>query len=126
MALTTEQERLKKRAQRAKARAAAGDSGGDSNVRSILSAPANSPVEFKVFESVEAAVREEIKSLPLAASRPTEVSRAIALAKILDDRSAANRVGAADKLGTVMEALRGGGSVVANPLRNLRDRRTAG
>lgn len=129
MARTPEQEREYKRRYRAKQRerAAAGQSdAGSDNVASIGAARTARAVEFTVFESVEDAVREEIKSLPMAASRPTEVSAALRLAQILDDKAAAGRVQAAEKLRVTMDALRGGGSSAVNPLKRLEQRRTSG
>lgn len=109
------------RAQQRKAEAVA----PPENVTSMSAVRTANSVEFRVFESVEDAVREEIKSLPMAATRPTEVASALRLAQILDDPQAVSRVQAADKLRVVMDVLRGGGSVGRSSLKDLRARRNA-
>jgi hypothetical protein len=127
MGRTAEQERLRKREYRARKRAEAAGDAVPGNVTSILSSRRGSvPVgEFEVFESAEAAVRYEIQLLPAAAERPSDVSAAIRLAQILDDRNAPGRVQAAEKLRSTMDALRGGGSNSGSHLKNLREARSA-
>jgi hypothetical protein len=58
---------------------------------------------------VEAAIRQEIEGLPLAAARPALVETAVTMAKILDNpRAVSQQPAAAGKLADIMDRLHNG------------------
>lgn len=123
MGRSREDNREYMRKYRAQKRAEAADSGGArvTDIKSAASAlrKANLPVE-----NVEAATRRELGMIPRSGEQPALVASALALARVLDDPTAAPQYApCARQLVAILTQLRGGEVRGENKLAELRARR---